>query len=868
MKKEKSVRKAELKAAVIKQLKSLIFPLIVFVIILAGVLLVINYQNAVEQEEIVRVNAYEGSKDPMVLENDRLKFTMDPSTTQFTVEVKSTGKVWYSNPLGAEQDALAQTAMKNNLQSTVAMTYSTVNGLEIQFNNYEYSIKGGLYEIEMGDDYIRVNYSIGDTEKQFVIPPVCREADFKKWIANMDKTTVTMVEESYKRYDINNLSKRDNKEELLTNYPALETEILYILYSTVGDTVKKNMENAFEAAGYTLEDYEADKELDFSTSTSDKPVFNVNMIYRLDGDDLVVEIPMSEFEYRDEYPIYELRPLPYFGAGGMEDEGYILVPEGGGAIINFNNGKRSQDGYVANVYGWDMGVSRKEVVGETRTYFNTFAIANGSDSFLCILEEGAPYVTIRADISGRYNTYNYANAAYRICSREQYDVGNIANSSVYVYLEDLPDETLTQRYHFMDTSDYSEMAKDYREYLNERYGGSLEVKNEDTSVPVAFEVIGAVDKVKQIVGIPVSRPLALTTYSEAEEMIETLHAEGMDNMYVKLSGWCNGGVNQKILKKVKTISDLGSKKDLQSLVDSAKDMGVTVYLDGVTHYAYDSNILNGFFSYSDAARFLTKERAELFPYSTVTYSAREYADSYYLLHTSVARQMADNLVEAADKYGAGVSFRDTGMYLSSDFYKKDIRSRQSVQYEQEEYLKELSESGTKVMINMGNVYAAVYSDMVTNMDLQGSEYTILDGYVPFYQMALHGYVNYTGKALNICGNTEEELLRSAEYGAGLSFSMMQESAFILQKTLYTEYYGSDYAAWHDRMMEIYNRYNAEMGHIFNQEMTDHELVAAGVSCTTYEDGTKVYVNYNFSDATVETSKGAIVVPSRDYKVVR
>ena len=873
MKKEKSVRKAEIKAAVVKQLKSMIFPLILFGIIVAGVLIVINYKNAEEQEEIIRVNAYAGSTDPMVIENDRLKLTLDPTTTHFEVEVKSTGKVWYTNPLDVAEDAVAQTAEKSKLQSTVTMSYSVQTGLETQYNNYDYSIKNGIYDIEKGDDYIRVMYSIGEVEKTFYIPPVCTEENFKKWLSNMDSTSRITVEESYKKYDINNLSKRDNREQLVADYPIIESEIIYVLYPTAGDTVKKKMEGFFEAAGYTLEDYEADKELDMSESVSDKPIFNVNITYRLDGDDLVVEVPLKELEFKDEYPMYSLTPLPYFGAGGKEDEGYILVPEGGGAIINFNNGKMSQDSYVANVYGWDMCLSRDNVITETRTYFNAFAIASGNDSFLCILEEGAPYATIRADISGQagtshVNSYNYANATYSICSRERYDVGNIANSAVYVYQKEIPDETLTQRYHFMDTSNYAEMAKDYREYLTAKYGGNLAKKNEDANTPVVLEIVNAVDKVKQIMGVPVSRPLALTTYSETEEMIKKLRAEGMENMYVKLTGWCNGGVNQKVLTKVKLISDLGRKKDLQSLVSSAKNLGVTVYLDGVTHYAYDSNIFNGFFSYADAAKFLTKERAEIFPYSTVTFGAREYADSYYLLHTSEAQKMAENLAKAADKYGAGISFRDTGMDLSSDYYKKDFRSRQSVQYDHQEYLKKLSESGMNVMINMGNVYAAVYSDMITSMDLQGSEYTILDDYVPFYQIALHGYVNYTGRPLNICGDTEDELLHSAEYGAGLSFSLMQETAFILQKTLYTEYYGSDYAAWHDRMMNIYNRYDSELGHTFNQEMTNHELLDFGLSCTTYEDGTKVYVNYNYEDAAVETPNGEVKVPARDYKVVR
>ena len=103
------------------------------------------------------------------------------------------------------------------------------------------------------------------------------------------------------------------------------------------------------------------------------------------------------------------------------------------------------------------------------------------------------------------------------------------------------------------------------------------------------------------------------------------------------------------------------------------------------------------------------------------------------------------------------------------------------------------------MINMGNDYAVAYADMVTNMDLEGTEYSIIDKKIPFYQLAIHGYVNYTGEALNLTQNTQNELLNSAEYGAGLAFTFMKESAFELQNTLYTEYFGADYSAWHDEM---------------------------------------------------------------------
>jgi len=154
--------------------------------------------------------------------------------------------------------------------------------------------------------------------------------------------------------------------------------------------------------------------------------------------------------------------------------------------------------------------------------------------------------------------------------------------------------------------------------------------------------------------------------------------------------------------------------------------------------------------------------------------------------------------------------------------------------------------------------------MITNMDLRGSGYTILDDFIPFYQIAIHGYVDYVGESLNVCGDDLEEILASAEYGAGLSFTFMDETSFTLQKTLYTEYYGAEFDSWHERMLDIYTRYNNEMGHVFNQEIVNHEKVTNDLSVTTYADGTKVYVNYTYEDAVIK----GVSVSARDYKVVK
>lgn len=864
MKKERTVKNAERKAAVIKWLKSMTAPLIITVVIAAAIAVIINFQTSSEPQKPIELRGYEGSTSPIVVENDKLKLTMDPTTTQFTLEVKETGKVWYSNPPEADSDPLALAAYKGRLQSTLLLTFSQSTGLKTTYDNFSYGIENGLYEIEQGEDYIRVDYSVSKSEREYMIPPVITAANMEKWMDKMEVKDSGFLKRYYKKYDINNLGSKDDKEALLADYPILETEPIYVLSAAAKGATNIKMEGIFEAAGYTVEDFAADKALNNKEKVNANLTFNVSVIYRLEDGDLVVEMPLDDLEYKSSTPIYTMVLLPYFGAGGPEDEGYLLVPEGGGSLINFNNNKLSQASYYASLYGWDMALSRDAVVHDTRAYFNVFGIANGDDSFICMMEEGAPYASVQADIAGHNSSYNFVNTVYSISPRELYEVGDLGSQNVYKFLETLPHETLTQRYRFVNSNSYVDMAKAYQGYLQDKYGQDFDM-NDDESVPVSLEIVGAVDKVKQVLGVPVSRPLKLTGYSEAEDMIRQLTEEGMDNISVKYTGWCNGGVNQKIMRKAKLVSDLGSKKDLKNLGTAAQELGVDLYLEGVTHYEYDSNIFDGFFSFTDAARFLSKERAELFIYSAVTYAAREGTDSYYLLRADLIDENMDVLAEAVEKYNANVAFRDTGMDLSSDYNLKKTVSRNAAMVSQAEKLRQIADSGKKVMINMGNDYAVAYADMVTNMDLAGSGYTILDEKVPFYQLAVHGFVNYVGSPLNTCGNEEQELLESAEYGAGLSFSLMRETSFALQKTLYTEYYASDFAAWHDRMMDIYNRYNSEMGHVFNQEMVAHEKLSADLSCTTYKDGTRVYVNYSFTDA---VTPDGVEIPARDYKVVR
>ncbi|MBQ7678326.1 MAG: hypothetical protein IJT34_00560, partial [Butyrivibrio sp.] len=155
MREKKPVNKelqTERRNEIVKTLKSFIAPGIFALIIFGLIYFVIHYQNIEAPEEIIPVHSYTGDEKPVVMENDRLIFTMDPVTTQFTVEVKDTHKIWRSNPENAMNDATALSEEKNKLMSPLLMSYAVETGLETSFNTYAQSTQNGIYEITQGDN--------------------------------------------------------------------------------------------------------------------------------------------------------------------------------------------------------------------------------------------------------------------------------------------------------------------------------------------------------------------------------------------------------------------------------------------------------------------------------------------------------------------------------------------------------------------------------------------------------------------------------------------------------------------------------------------------------------------------------------------
>ena len=815
------------------------------------------------QEDNLVIYGYEEDKSEYVMENDYLKFVMDPATTQFTLTEKGSGKVWYSNPPDMSVETIANKSTKDGLQSTLMIVYGTANGVETTLNSYGYSVENGLYEIEEVESGIKVKYSIGNIERTYIIPAALPENRYLSFYDKMESKTQKRLDQYYRKYDINNLRDEDNEEELLKTYPDLATEPVYVLRDGLQEHIRVRIEEYFEGAGYTYDDFVEDSAKYSVTKVTDKPAYDVSVVYELDGKDFVVRIPMEEVDYKDAYPIISIKPLPYFGAGHTTDDGFILVPDGNGAVIRFNNGRQSQNAFYSNVYGWDYGQKRSAVISESCALYPTLGICNNGSSFLCIAEEGSAYATIEADVSGRLHTFNYANTGYKIIHSESMDVSSKSDKAVVVYEKNVPKGDLINRYRFVEGDTYADMALAYRDYLTARYA-QLD-KNNDSSTPVVVELIGAIEAVENHLGFPVTVSRELTSYKEAAKILEDFVAAGVENLDMKYVGWFNEGVHHKVPTSVKLISELGSKKDFKNFVSKVNDAGADLYLEAFVEFVYKNTLTDGFSINRDSAKYVTKEIAELWDYSPIIYALEDYEDDTlrYYVKNKYTNKLIDSLVKSVEKYGAkNLSFADLGKLIGGDYNPKAVVTREEMMKLQQEKLAQLKENGNGYMIYTGNEYAVPYADAVLDLELVGKQYGIVDYMVPFYTIALHGLVNYTGAAMNLAPDRELAWLKSIETGAGLYFTFIDASGSKVQETPYTYLHGSEYSKWKDEALAMYKEYDEALGHVYNLFITGHRYLADGVTETTYEDGTKVYVNYNYTDY----SEGGVSVSARDYAV--
>lgn len=788
----------------------------------------------------------------LAAENDYLKLYTNPETTEIAVYDKRSGQLTYSNPPDRSEDAIATGRNKSALSSQFTLTYYDITMTEATMNNYEFSVERGQFEIEKLKDGIRYVYLLGDlTNPTGIVPPVISpERLEEKVLSRLEDKDAKTIKSSYMESE---------------SYPGFLELTAGIRVSKVG---LQKLNKLFEKAGYTIADFDEDAALVSGGEAQERTTFTIPLEYRLVGQHLEVSIPTGQIIETGSGKLAAIDLLCFLSAGGVNEDGYLFVPNGSGSLIYFNNGK-SNEKYNQYVYGLDECTPSFTVVEETeKIRLPVFGIKKGDRAVFAEITGGETLANIIARVSGSINSYNYVYPSFSVRGYERVSVfGTTGVSADLPTLEkDLYKLELKVSYSFLgpEEASYSGMANHYRDELIER--GILTARKEEGDIPFYLDLLGGVKIQKSILGVNYMGVHAMTRFDQAQKIVEAFNSQGISALRVNYLGWFNGGYYHDVPIKIKVESVLGGKKALYSLDKRLKDMGGRLYGDvAIQRVTYEAEGIHYNWRLENSQYYsgLSVAMGRVNPATLRIGPMNYYETMYNVLSPKFLVRHVDRFLKGMEKVELkAVSLRDMGDMVASDKRRSQIINRQESKQIVLAQMDKIKQSMDHLMIQGGYDYAWAYASDLVNVPMGHNPFYIVDEEIPFYQMVLHGCIDYTGKALNLSSRYDEAdiLLELIETGASPHFLLTYENSSDMKYSGLNYMYSTYYETWLKQAVELYHKANEVLKHTRGSLMVDHRILAEGVRCITYENGCVLYINTNHE----EVSLGGRTLPARGY----
>ncbi|MBW5445250.1 hypothetical protein GE107_04125 [Cohnella sp. CFH 77786] len=767
-----------------------------------------------------------------VAENERLRLFADDQTGAIAVLHKQSGEIWYSNPPDRDSDPLAAGVNKDLLSAQLKIDFYNHFGQLNSIDSYTDSVVHKQIKAEPIPSGVRVTYQFGKAEKSADDLPVkLSKARFEELSGKLDNTGKRALTIAYKEDAEQSVYERNDS--------ALQ-----------GLQLERAIK-ALEDAGYTEEDRKKDMaELHLDQTKPEPRIFLASIEYTLDAGSLVATVPASGIHYPSDYPVYSISLLSYFGAEGKGTKGSLFVPDGSGALIHYHNGKTEYPAYQQPVYGSDLTIERTEDAAREETVrLPVFGSIREGAAFLGIIEEGAPAAVIHADVGGRLNSYNYVYPSFYVIRKDQVTLdANGQQRSVPKFQEDPMKTDFTVRYAFLTGTDASHagMAKFYRQYLIDRGGlpGPNADRGREQDVPFYLQLIGSIDKKKRAIGIPYRALEPLTTFDQAQTIVTQALQRDIRNIRLQYAGWFNGGLNHRVPNRVSVDEAIGGSRGLIDFVSFARDKGIGFYPDASILTVHTGK---GFKESKDASRTLRSVPAELYPLDLALNRRDRSRSPSYVASPRLVSGYADALLKGLGRYRSeAISLRDLADQLNSDFRKRKQIDRTESERISIEALRKMQDEGLKIMGNGGNAYALPYLTDITNAPMSGSRFKLEDEEIPFYQMVVRGFIDYTGAPYNLSAYTDvrQYVLKCLEYGSGVYFAWIYEPNHRVKDSDFNDLYAVHYAQWLDQAADVYREVNGVLRNVRNEPIVAHEKLREGAFRTVYGNGAYIIVNYN------------------------
>ena len=575
--------------------------------------------------------------------------------------------------------------------------------------------------------------------------------------------------------------------------------------------------------------------------------------YTLEKDYLAVTIVREQIKISDECILMGINVLPSFGAGNSQDEGWLFVPDGSGAVVKFNNGIKTSNKYDKYVYCDELAVPKEtSSVHEENILLPVFATSVGSDTLTGIITSGDAAASItyfNGNSDCAYNcissTVNFLNFAQR-----QNIIKNKTSSKISGADYNLDNYQVRYYMSYGEKADIAGIAREYRNYLEKEKGFSSSAAEPTFNL----SLYGFIETRASFLGIPYTKHKVLTTVGQATSILDELSEKGVDSVTVKYIGWSNSGVdNKKIPSSAKVSGKIGSISDFQSLAQRIADSGGTLYPEvDLLRYTESGN---GVLKTRDSIKTPFQVISAMNSYLPSNFEVNTKASSFCLLTPKKISKYSGNYLKSYRTLDLkAISLSTIGQLTYSDFSNKNSFNRAGLPDIYDEILSEYRKAGITTAFTNANAYTFAYADRVFEAPVQSSGFDSFDYDVPFYQMVLHGKVNMTSPAIIQSANPLSVYLKSVEYGMELLYNGIYADSSALTGTAFDYLYSSDYGLWIDDAAEKYAEYSPLQKLIYNSEIISNTKIAEGVKKTVYQNGVTVYVNYNDETVTAENIK--------------
>ena len=813
-----------------------------------------------------------------VAENDELILLVNGSTAEIKVVDKTSGSEWYSNPqkrfdfdfVGETKSVYSQLYVEYNINDSANFMNSYLDAVL----NYQYSFS----PIENG---LRVNFVMGTKPRTYLVPQLIEKERFEELLTHLNESEALELHDQYILIDMDEMQEND-RMLLIERFPSLQNTTAYITqlrtallspsfggaWPLATDYYLEQIESILIKAGYTQEEfnqYVADNNLPESVLSDTSIAMSIE--YQLDGNQLVARVPYDSIAFQEsELQLRKITMLPAFGAAYTDKNGYIFVPDGCGAIAYLNRAKENTSVYSAMVYDRDITLpqeQKKTAQVQSTVYLPVFGIKSENQSFLAIIEEGDALAEITSQVSSEGFTCNAVKATFCMnYVQHPTTIALSANAGLF-YQEAIADTDLVIRYCFQygDDANYVGMAESYRNYLLMR--GKLQQQEIEQSIPLFLDIVQAINGKKNVLGIPVDRPLALTTNDQVIKILSELSKCGVSDVDVELQGWANGGYYHTAMNEVELMSELGGQKSLNRLTDYAKSNGITLFPSCNFQVVPQYETWGSFSAVKHAARTLENvmsyqsEWKNTFGIQTPVQSSRDgltVSPAYY------EEMIRSFMKEYAETGLTDISAGSLGYALGGDYREEFMVTRQKAKGFVQDGLKILADSTDKLAIEGGNVYTLENANYVYDLTMDSSGHNALDETVPFYQIVLHGVIPYAGEPANKVSDSTAQCLRFIETGTIPAFMWIYEENVVLKNTAYTKLNSTNYLQWFDKAVEMYNEVNEALMGCADATIIAHEILSDAVHKTVYSNGITIYVNYSSETQTID---GVTVQPT-DY----